>query len=127
MSVSTPSAADFVFSSEWRRKVCATSSGVMSLPLWNVTPLRILKRHSAASSLASHDSQSTGCAEPSSGDWTIMVSPQVRPKFCGTWVSHWPGSRLLDRKSTRLNSSHVKISYAVFCLKKKKKKHIDDV
>src|SRR5690606_40679170 len=27
-----------------------------------------------------------------------------------------------DRKSTRLNSSHVKISYAVFCLKKKKNK-----
>src|SRR6266511_5245490 len=35
-----------------------------------------------------------------------------------------PGSRTScrsDRKSTRLNSSHVKISYAVFCLKKKKK------
>src|SRR5690606_41195630 len=31
---------------------------------------------------------------------------------------NWP----VDRKSTRLNSSHVKISYAVFCLKKKKKK-----
>src|SRR5690606_41794681 len=30
--------------------------------------------------------------------------------------------RTRDRKSTRLNSSHVKISYAVFCLKKKKKK-----
>src|SRR5256885_14408228 len=29
--------------------------------------------------------------------------------------SHWP-----DRKSTRLNSSHLVISYAVFCLKKKK-------
>src|SRR5699024_12714728 len=29
-----------------------------------------------------------------------------------------------DRKSTRLNSSHVSISYAVFCLKKKKKGHI---
>src|SRR5207249_10000882 len=28
----------------------------------------------------------------------------------------------IDRKSTRLNSSHVSISYAVFCLKKKKKK-----
>src|SRR5258705_2493379 len=28
-----------------------------------------------------------------------------------------------DRKSTRLNSSHLGISYAVFCLKKKKKKH----
>src|SRR5690349_22505042 len=32
-------------------------------------------------------------------------------------------SILPDRKSTRLNSSHVEISYAVFCLKKKKKKH----
>src|SRR5207249_7245005 len=29
---------------------------------------------------------------------------------------------VVDRKSTRLNSSHVSISYAVFCLKKKKKK-----
>src|SRR3712207_7523740 len=29
-----------------------------------------------------------------------------------------------DRKSTRLNSSHANISYAVFCLKKKKKKNI---
>src|SRR5690349_24790798 len=32
-----------------------------------------------------------------------------------------PGSVEGDRKSTRLNSSHVEISYAVFCLKKKKK------
>src|SRR6266496_5165528 len=31
-------------------------------------------------------------------------------------------ARTQDRKSTRLNSSHVEISYAVFCLKKKKKK-----
>src|SRR5690606_41621939 len=31
-----------------------------------------------------------------------------------------PPEGLADRKSTRLNSSHVKISYAVFCLKKKK-------
>src|SRR3712207_7955443 len=29
-----------------------------------------------------------------------------------------------DRKSTRLNSSHANISYAVFCLKKKKTKHL---
>src|SRR2546426_8265030 len=32
--------------------------------------------------------------------------------------------RRTDRKSTRLNSSHLVISYAVFCLKKKKKKEI---
>src|SRR5690625_5383699 len=30
----------------------------------------------------------------------------------------------LDRKSTRLNSSHVAISYAVFCLKKKNERHM---
>src|SRR5688500_20101851 len=36
----------------------------------------------------------------------IIVPPRIRPK--------------LDRKSTRLNSSHLVISYAVFCLKKKK-------
>src|SRR5438477_7078453 len=30
---------------------------------------------------------------------------------------------MVDRKSTRLNSSHMSISYAVFCLKKKKKKY----
>src|SRR3712207_7421485 len=33
------------------------------------------------------------------------------------------GRRDLDRKSTRLNSSHANISYAVFCLKKKKKQY----
>src|SRR5689334_23975712 len=33
-----------------------------------------------------------------------------------------PGRTLADRKSTRLNSSHSSISYAVFCLKKKKQK-----
>src|SRR5437762_14223966 len=45
------------------------------------------------------------------------------------WVALWPmaGPKasimlLQDRKSTRLNSSHRCISYAVFCLKKKKKK-----
>src|SRR6266496_5833893 len=34
-------------------------------------------------------------------------------------MQRWPSSSAGDRKSTRLNSSHVEISYAVFCLKKK--------
>src|SRR5207245_11336347 len=38
----------------------------------------------------------------------------------GDWVRHPAG---LDRKSTRLNSSHGSISYAVFCLKKKNIDH----
>src|SRR3989475_11982130 len=41
-----------------------------------------------------------------------------RREYDGTWTV------LVDRKSTRLNSSHSQISYAVFCLKKKKKNHI---
>src|SRR5207253_8615245 len=38
--------------------------------------------------------------------------------------NRWRRARPRDRKSTRLNSSHVAISYAVFCLKKKK--HLPD-
>src|SRR5215469_17870041 len=45
---------------------------------------------------------------------------------CWMPISYSPRAILrptgVDRKSTRLNSSHVEISYAVFCLKKKKKK-----
>src|SRR5690242_21012237 len=42
-------------------------------------------------------------------------------------VGHFGRAGLVrDRKSTRLNSSHMSISYAVFCLKKKKKKCRDD-
>src|SRR5690349_3644576 len=38
----------------------------------------------------------------------------------GTYSEVYPNISQEDRKSTRLNSSHVEISYAVFCLKKKK-------
>src|SRR3712207_8399649 len=40
----------------------------------------------------------------------------------GTVVRDGAGGEVVDRKSTRLNSSHANISYAVFCLKKKKQK-----
>src|SRR5690606_41823884 len=46
-------------------------------------------------------------------------SPVTPPTPAGGARARRPRSRA-DRKSTRLNSSHVKISYAVFCLKKKK-------
>src|SRR5690606_40285792 len=46
-------------------------------------------------------------------DGEILVSTEGKLIIKNTLLS--------DRKSTRLNSSHVKISYAVFCLKKKKK------
>src|SRR5256886_17033988 len=42
--------------------------------------------------------------------------------YPGAIASLWQQAGRADRKSTRLNSSHSQISYAVFCLKKKKKK-----
>src|SRR5437773_8950604 len=46
-------------------------------------------------------------------EWNRRSTPELRK----TWYLE----HVLDRKSTRLNSSHITISYAVFCLKKKKK------
>src|SRR6266496_5746009 len=53
----------------------------------------------------------------------IPPSP-TPPRHSGSPLSppSWRAPARSDRKSTRLNSSHVEISYAVFCLKKKKKK-----
>src|SRR5690606_40040222 len=65
---------------------------------------------------------------------SVRLGAETQPVVRGSgWYDHEfgfsdhaPGSGPrpldeLDRKSTRLNSSHVKISYAVFCLKKKKR------
>src|SRR3712207_8354591 len=53
------------------------------------------------------------------------LPPLKRPRFAlvDDHAAHRRGNLVseLDRKSTRLNSSHANISYAVFCLKKKKK------
>src|SRR5438552_4936885 len=45
--------------------------------------------------------------------------------FVGGWLATARHPDVVDRKSTRLNSSHQIISYAVFCLKKKKKKYTE--
>src|SRR5690242_21455677 len=49
---------------------------------------------------------------------------RTKPVRRGQRVAQGTLHRFGDRKSTRLNSSHMSISYAVFCLKKKKKKKI---
>src|SRR3712207_7758564 len=75
-----------------------------------------------------------------SGDRACAGEEDGFDQLRGVWGAHGPGSRVRgprgsaweslrwpswaserDRKSTRLNSSHANISYAVFCLKKKKK------
>src|SRR5690554_7463742 len=49
--------------------------------------------------------------------FSVLVDEHERP-IDDAWKA---ARRARDRKRTRLNSSHVRISYAVFCLKKKKK------
>src|SRR5207249_6848617 len=56
---------------------------------------------------------------PRSDEYSIGVGREVSRRLAVALAYvHKDGSNL-DRKSTRLNSSHVSISYAVFCLKKK--------
>src|SRR5262245_62897800 len=70
------------------------------------------------------------------GRTTTVISASTEPDYRDGFGPFTPGFRAVafgdlaaveraitpDRKSTRLNSSHLGISYAVFCLKKKKKK-----
>src|SRR5699024_11435100 len=51
----------------------------------------------------------------------LFLNPSRAIAHRRTFASSDDEAHLKDRKSTRLNSSHVSISYAVFCLKKKKK------
>src|SRR5256885_12143558 len=53
--------------------------------------------------------------------WSPHPPSQPRGRAAEATPSAYPGDQGIDRKSTRLNSSHLVISYAVFCLKKKKK------
>src|SRR5699024_10041740 len=71
----------------------------------------------------------TGCLQliipnnwpmPSAGPCTYPMSIPLRMKIFRSGLSM---QSVKNRKSTRLNSSHVSNSYAVFCLKKKKKKN----
>src|SRR2546426_5272383 len=53
-----------------------------------------------------------------------LVMTLVLFRFASGLNLYYAVQNVLDRKSTRLNSSHLVISYAVFCLKKKKNKNI---
>src|SRR5205085_11538672 len=69
-------------------------------------------------SLATHDDlYGRAPIDVAAGDRLLRLSPERFPQPAA--FDHQLDA---DRKSTRLNSSHSQISYAVFCLKKKKKK-----
>src|SRR5258708_29005617 len=69
--------------------------------------------------------RSVGSFSGTSGVEGITACPLCARNVRNDWRNSSPfivfNSHLVDRKSTRLNSSHQIISYAVFCLKKKKK------
>src|SRR2546429_4815074 len=69
--------------------------------------------------LSLHDALpiSAGSQASSSPSMVVLLLGTIRPTLSGTGDD-------IDRKSTRLNSSHGYISYAVFCLKKKKKTNL---
>src|SRR5438128_7763620 len=71
--------------------------------------------------------RSTSCAASSSSRGSNVIAGDNDDDDDFMPMAPWPGARGIgptrrDRKSTRLNSSHGSISYAVFCLKKKKQK-----
>src|SRR2546426_7292786 len=60
-----------------------------------------------------------GIDRPDAG--SVAVAGTDVTKLSESQLAKWRATHIGDRKSTRLNSSHLVISYAVFCLKKKKK------
>src|SRR5205085_11398832 len=78
---------------------------IYTLSLHDALPICVSKRSSMARSLR-----------------TRRLPPRQQQRLSRRRLSRAPRLRSprLDRKSTRLNSSHSQISYAVFCLKKKK-------
>src|SRR5206468_9259966 len=104
--------------------VCQAEDGIRVLIVTGVQTCALpiyLDERRAVPRPASTDSGSTAVAQPARPDRrTVDVGVDLRPSP----AQHHGTSgirRNTDRKSTRLNSSHDQISYAVFCLKKKNK------
>src|SRR3712207_8205286 len=78
---------------------------IYTLSLHDALPIFRVASSAAGTRHAQENSRSSWCGRRGSGGSSVLMTHQNR-----------------DRKSTRLNSSHANISYAVFCLKKKNKK-----
>src|SRR5256886_13307264 len=96
----------------------------------------LIRRRPDEAAPTSEDGRYAVCPSCCERSPVVDSAPTLRCRRCGAvfaiaWSdSPWRAFEVLpgrpqDRKSTRLNSSHSQISYAVFCLKKKKKSHVD--
>src|SRR5256885_13299846 len=81
------------------------------------TEIYTLSLHDALPISIGNTSKTSACVGGLAIHWKV--------KSCSSMVRRRLQQALGDRKSTRLNSSHLVISYAVFCLKKKKKNALD--
>src|SRR5690348_17723768 len=90
-------------------------------PRSTLFPYTTLFRSTAAQAQTYHRASNQGLVQEGAYYETIAsTAASIEAFITFTPSAVMPGIR--DRKSTRLNSSHPSISYAVFCLKKKKKK-----
>src|SRR2546429_4314872 len=95
---------------------------IYPLPLHDALPISLVGGPPHDDRFAFHRHGQVGVDEPADLALGALHGDPQAVELRGHALGH--GDRL-DRKSTRLNSSHGYISYAVFCLKKKKKK--DDI
>src|SRR2546430_5029242 len=116
-SGSSACAASLFFSSRRRHTIfdCDWSSDVCSSDLSASQSGRNIPSPTEPARVSSSLSR-----ESSSAPFETATAPAQERSFSASMPT---SCKLKDRKSTRLNSSHSQISYAVFCLKKKKEKN----
>src|SRR2546426_2350782 len=88
------------------------------------TEIYTLSLHDALPISSTHRVLAVDMPGRGESDWLADPADYVFPVYLATLTALIARSGAEDRKSTRLNSSHLVISYAVFCLKKKKKKYL---
>src|SRR5690554_7674163 len=89
---------------------------------WNVTTMSMTKKMKVTKEITAAKNTAVACnrwLHRFFGLLTGTRTPITRLGGGRSILLSYKEKRTLDRKSTRLNSSHVRISYAVFCLKKK--------
>src|SRR3712207_7251028 len=86
-------------------------------PRSTLFPYTTLFRSMMVQAMEQIQQQKATAKQPEAVTGPVMIGKEINPKFEVQRMR-----TIVDRKSTRLNSSHANISYAVFCLKKKKKK-----
>src|SRR5205807_3963146 len=95
--------------------MAATPTAIPTLSLHDALPIYRRRRGERDGRLRPRDLEGRAVPAAAAAGPSDSADPRHQPSVAGSGR----GGRVPDRKSTRLNSSHLVISYAVFCLKKK--------